>query len=103
MLQIYNIFFDMQAKSPFFSPFKITPSPIPRGAHRKMNPDDATLLPYQQFVEVFAAHIADVQQDGSIAQSLFHPYAADVHGAPRQVVRRVRQVPVPCAPTQVPP
>ncbi len=67
-----------------------------------MNPDDATLLLYQQFVEVLAAHIADVQQDGRIAQSLFHPDATDVHRAPRQVVRRVRQVPVPCAHTQVP-
>ena len=53
-----------------------------------MNPDDATLLLYQQLVEVLAAHIADVQQDGSIAQCLFHPDATDVHRAPRQVVRR---------------
>jgi len=68
--------------------FKITPSPVPRGSHRKMNPDDAALLFYQQLVEVLAAHIADVQQDGRIAQSLFHPDATDVHGAPRQVVRR---------------
>jgi len=38
-----------------------------------MNPDDATLLLYQQLVEVLAAHIADVQQDGSIAQSIINP------------------------------
>ena len=37
-----------------------------------MNPDDATLLLYQQLVEVFTAHIADVEQDGSIAQSHRH-------------------------------
>ena len=78
----------MQAKSPFFSPFKITPSPVPRGAHRKVNPDDVALLLYQQLVEVLAAHIADVQQDSRIAQSLFHPNATDVHRATRQVVRR---------------
>ena len=53
-----------------------------------MNPDDAASLFYQQFVEVLAAHIADVQQDGSIAQSLFHPDATDIHGTARQVVRR---------------
>jgi hypothetical protein len=48
-----------------------------------MNPDHPTLLLYQQLVEVLAAHIADVEQDGSIAQSLFHPDAADVHRATR--------------------
>ena len=53
-----------------------------------MNPDDATLLLYQQLVEVLAAHIADVEQDGRIAQSLFHADATDVHRTPRQVVRR---------------
>jgi len=53
-----------------------------------VNPDDAASLFYQQLVEVFAAHIADVQQYGSIAQRLFHPDATDIHRATRQVVRR---------------
>lgn len=40
---------------------EIYPSPVPPRAHREVNPDDATLLLYQQLVEVFAAHIADVE------------------------------------------
>ena len=54
----------------------------------KVNPDDGALLLYQQFVVVLAVLVADIQQNRCIAQRLFHPDAADVHGTARQVVAR---------------
>ena len=57
-------------------------SPISRWPYCEVNPDDATLLLYQQFVEVLAAQVCDVEQYRCIAQCLLnprHPDVEDVH------------------------
>ena len=43
------------------SSFKVGAPAIAAWLYRKVNPDDAALLLYQQLVEVLAAHIADVE------------------------------------------
>ena len=43
----------------------------------------------EQFVEVFLSVIGGIEENGGIAYRLFHTYAADIHGAARQMVARI--------------
>ena len=57
-------------------------SPISRWPYREVNPDDAALLFYQEFVVVLTVQVCDVQQQRSIPQCLLnprHPDVEDVH------------------------
>ena len=44
----------------------------------------------QQFVEVFLSVICRIEQDSGIAYRLLHTHAADVYGAARQMIARIR-------------
>ena len=72
----------------FSSPFYIRPPSVARWFHRKVNPDDTLPLFYQQLIKVLLVQVADVEQNGSIAQRLFNAYTSYVHRAARQVVTR---------------
>ena len=57
-------------------------SPISRWPYCEVNPDDAALLFYQEFVVVLTVQVCDVQQQRSIPQCLLnprHPDVEDVH------------------------
>ena len=61
---------------------------VAAGAHGKVQPVASRLVALQeQLVEVLLRLVADVQQDGGIADELFQPCHADVCCTARQVVR----------------
>ena len=57
-------------------------------AHGEVEPVDASAVALkQQFVEVLLGLVADVEQDGGVAEELFLPCHPDVGSAAGQVVR----------------
>ena len=63
-------------------------SPVILRPHSEVHPVVAIGVALnKQFIELLLTLVADVQQDGGIAQGLFDAIATDVSGTARQVVR----------------
>ncbi len=71
----------------FYSHLIADTASVAKGSDGKVYPVASVTAPFDdQLVELLTALVADVQQDGRIADGLLHANTSDIGRAPRQVV-----------------